>query len=507
MSPRSSPRDMESNEYRDSRIGSINKLTNSFDNLTLSLSDQSTTVSPLARQDNLTQYTPMISMFSKILNLKDPSVILECDKNSKLLKKIRDNSATPQELFSKVIIPWDLWLKNDLVIKDVKVKITMLSEINGMMETELQNLLSNTSFEEITLNYYSKLLIAYKFYDSPLKEKSNNNIKSIGNNMFMISSTLQENDEEDEEFNSVGKPMYRTISNKSNISNNSNNKNRRMSNGSSISKRRFSSFLGGNNNTGKQSHISSPEHNEMNKNSITPPQLSSSRFPSNQDNISPTSHHNEQLQSPRQESNNNNNHNYESSTSLSSSSTLNSILSKSKLYNRMKKNTNRESTSSVNSNLSNHSWGSNRSSISTTNTGTTSIGSRRRSMGLKNTGGANSQNNLNGAQFSLSNNSNSSGTNSSVSSFVSASTIIPTPIQTSNDEELQKLKDILKDKSDYYLQVSKLNNIILTISKYIYDGPANNNGKLFKFLEFIKKYLFKFIIIDLYTMITNYVEF
>ncbi|KAI5950352.1 hypothetical protein KGF54_005169 [Candida jiufengensis] len=491
MSPRSSPRDIDYEEYSSPRNAINSTFTNSFDNLSLNIQEQqSTNIISQQQQQLLYQYQSIISQLNKLINLKDPSLILENNKDYEFFEKFRnENNEHQNEFFSNLIVPKNIWLKDDIIIKDIKVKVTMLNEINGMMESELKNIQNQSTFEEITLNYYSKLLMAYKFYELPVKPKSNNNnYRNTNSNYF---TTLQENDEEDEEFNTFDKPMYRTISNKSNYSNSSNNKNRRASNGSSISKRRFSSFLSNhnnNNNNGKQSTLNSPDHEENgNRNPITPPQMSNSRFPSNQDNISPTPH------------------SQQDNSSLSSSmTTLNSILSKSKLYNKMKKNNNRESTSSINSNISNHSPLSNRSSISTTNTGTTSIGSRRKSMRLKNNNNStNSSNQNNITPLSSSTNLSGSYNNSSVSSFVSANTIIvPTPI-LSSEEEVQK-KEKLKDKNDYYLQIVKLNNIISNILNYLKNG--NNSMKLFKFLDFIKKYLIKFIIIDLYSMILQYIE-
>ena len=45
----------------------------------------------------------------------------------------------------------------------------MLNEVNELIETELKDVNDQTTFEEITLNYYAKLLVAYKVYDIPTR--------------------------------------------------------------------------------------------------------------------------------------------------------------------------------------------------------------------------------------------------------------------------------------------------------------------------------------------------
>ena len=111
--------------------------------------------------------------FNHILNLKDPTIILEKEKDilkfNKLCKIETDEEQQPVEILKNLVFPPDIWIRDEIKVKDIKIKSTMLNEVNEMIETELKDVNDQSTFEEITLNYYAKLLVAYKFYDIPTR--------------------------------------------------------------------------------------------------------------------------------------------------------------------------------------------------------------------------------------------------------------------------------------------------------------------------------------------------
>ncbi|KGU23298.1 hypothetical protein MGK_05198, partial [Candida albicans P57055] len=167
------------------------------------------------------------------------------------------------------------------------------------------------------------------------------------------------------------------------------------------------------------------------------------------------------------------------------------LLTKTKLYGRIKKH--RESQASINSTGSQPSINSNRNSVSTNATATSS-GSRRRSNYTINSFGG----------------GNSAAPNTPTLSLLSSS------ISTIQDEHfhqenhtsysIQELKlENSKEKYEYYIQILRLFKNSEKILKILINSH-NINNKLLKFIEFIKKKLLKFIMIDIMSMILTYCD-
>lgn len=106
------------------------------------------------------RYFIMCRFFSIILNVDSSSFEDGPAKVSELAKK------EPVELLPNVAFPADIWLRDDVAIKDARVKTTMLLEINSWLEQELTGATAEMN-EEATLSYYEKLLRAYNFYEMP----------------------------------------------------------------------------------------------------------------------------------------------------------------------------------------------------------------------------------------------------------------------------------------------------------------------------------------------------
>ena len=536
-------------DYEDhTNTTTTNKLTNSIQKLSLNTSHSHPHSHPLSTSSSSSTSSPdskkfnfVCVFFNHILNLKDPTIILEKNKDiAKFNEQIKSERQQQQqqqlkqqlkqlviEIMKNLVFPADIWIRDEIKIKDAKIKTTMLNEVNELIETELKDINDQTTFEEITLNYYAKLLVAYKVYDIPTRNNYNTYPNYIHNSLLL---SLEEEEEQQQQhqqkqkhqnednnrnlefdFGFLEKPVYRTSSNQSNNSQKS--KEKRSSNGSNLSRKRFLSFLGnnGHGHGNSSSKDSSPDHNHNHQHHSQ--QIASPTTPTSQINLHPPNLH-LYLQPQSQQ-----HHHHQLYSSLSSSptfqpeGTFNNILTKTKLYGRIKKH--RESQASINSTGSQHSINSNRNSVSTNATATSLVGSRRRSNYTINSfiGGG-----------SGSNGSNATAPNPNTPSL---SLLSSSSISTIQDEQLQlqllhqdkdkdkdkdnylfqqelKLEN-LKEKYEYYIQILRLFKNSEKILKILINSH-NINNKLLKFIEFIKKKLLKFIMIDIMSMILNYCD-
>ena len=95
-----------------------------------------------------------------------------------------------------LVFPADIWIRDEIKVKDAKIKTTMLNEVNELIETELKDVNDQTTFEEITLNYYAKLLVAYKVYDIPTRTIYNSYPNYIQNSILL---SLEEEEEQQQQ--------------------------------------------------------------------------------------------------------------------------------------------------------------------------------------------------------------------------------------------------------------------------------------------------------------------
>lgn len=437
------------------------EISNSFHKLSLSIPPPDTK-----------KFNFICLFFNHILNLKDPTIILEKDKDimkfNQQCQQEAEPGRQPVEILKNLVFPPDIWIRDEIKIKDIKIKTTMLNEVNEMMETELKNVNDQSTFEEITLNYYAKLLVAYKFFDIPIRITQPSSHWS--HNRVLEEEEEDSNRSPDFEFGFLEKPVYRTSSNQS--SGSSKSKDRRSSTGSNLSKKRFLSFLGGSTSSSdSSSHAPLIPHSNISNS--PPPQSQYPSLPPPQANQLVTRLQLQlQLQLRRASQPHMSSVSSPSSPTLPQEGTFNSILSKSKIYGRIKKH--RESQASISSNISLQSLGSNRNSVST-NATTTTVGSKRRS------------------NYTVS----SSNVGASPSLLSSASTI--------HDETVEQRLENLKDKYEYYIQILRLYKSSEKILRVLINSH-NINNKLFKLIEFIKKRLLKFIMIDVMSMVLTYCD-
>lgn len=448
-----------------------------------------------------TKYTFICLFLTRVLNLKDEAKITQLVNNNssdsiattlKPTKKKR-----PIEILPGIAIPNDLWLKEDVTIKDVKIKISLLQEINLMLENELESSKNYDKPIEIdltTLSYYEKLLTAYKFLQMPVRESFISNYKQK-----TIDLSLKEEEEDELEENDLfddSKSLMRTSSRTStstsffNSNNNSNSSinrnqitspqsnfnttspnpnnnmfsytltqtptnsssapNKRISNltgGFMSSRKRFSTLLGNNSNQNQNQNLNS--NINYNNGIISTPY---SEYPPSNNEISPGTVDED---GKKQQA-------------------LNNLLAKLKLYHKIKKH--RELSSSLNSNTLGHSSFSysNRNSISTTNT-SNSAHSRRRASSTVTTPDFNERSLMQPVRIPM----------------IQFPTLSPVQKQ-----ENQKIK------LEYYVQLKRLTNIISSMIDNINKSVHSHN--LIKLVEFVKNYVFKFIIIDVSQMIIDY---
>ncbi|KAK6461639.1 hypothetical protein DFJ63DRAFT_314270 [Scheffersomyces coipomensis] len=414
------------------------------------------------KQLKLKEYEIICAFLTQVLNLDDPKAILGT---------ITTRSTTTH-LLPNIQFPNDTWLIEDIVIKDSKIKTTLLQEINSMFEQQLIKTNSQHSHHnsnvniDTQINYYEKLLIAYKVYNVP--GKSNDNYVPP---MLSLNES-DENYEDQESFPSPNLDDSDVSSRKS-------------------GKKRFSMFTSHNNNNNNNNNKTNENDNATIISSTTADVNSS----------------------------------LSSNTTLKHNSNgeiLNSILSKSKIYNKLKK---RDSSSSSNNSIlssstngngnigapttptlpngpiistpnnSNYTHSNNRNSVSSTMTAST-MSSTPRSSTISNRRRISSTSDLNEARSypnppSINTNNNNNGQANSPYSNV------PLTFQQRIDNK--------KEKYEYYVHLIRLYTISQRLMKQLQQGTNEiDQLKWTKYLDFIKNKLFKFIIIDVLKLVLDY---
>lgn len=364
------------------------------------------------------KYKKMYLFLSKVLNVSHENVILESEEQGRqyILNK------EPIEVLSRVYLPHDTWLKGEVTIKDIKIKSNMLLEINNMIENELPRTIDDVvQIDDNVLNYYEKLLTAFKVYEIPSQEAESRH-NSIGD------SLREEEEEEEEEDTSI----Y-----------DSNDISRTQTNVSTASlKTRLSIFNGYS--SRRSSSISAKKR------------ILSNVGPSNDNDVNSISNFNgsKKNEDDRKQG-------------------INNILAKSRIYNKLKKH---RLTGSVTSNISSPSSTpySNRNSVGTTMTNG-SYNSKRR------------------------------GSSTFASPEITEGRILNIPSPMENQPiiltSLQKQEN-QKDKFEYYSQMKRLKFLTRRVIKHL--DHSQESYDLVKILEFVNKFVVKFIFIDISQMIILY---
>lgn len=361
------------------------------------------------------KYKKMYLFLSKVLNVSDENVILQTEEQG--IHYIMNRE--PIEVLNRVYLPHDTWLKGEVTIKDIKIKSNMLLEINNMIEKELPGTIDQVvQIDDKIISYYEKLLTAFKVYEIPCQED--------GSRHNSICDSLKEEDDEDAS-------IY-----------DSNNISRAQTKISTTSlKTRFSIFNG----------YSSRRSSSM---STKKRVLSTGGQSVDANDASSIVYPNGTVKNEEKRKQG-----------------LNNILSKSRIYNKLRKH---RLTGSVTSNISSPSNTpySNRNSVSTTMTNN-SFNSRRR------------------------------GSSSFASPEITEGRILTIPSPKENQLPIltaTQKQENQRDKFEYYSQMKRLKFLTRRVIKHL--DHSQESYELVKILEFVNKYVVKFIFIDISQMIILY---
>lgn len=108
----------------------------------------------------LLKYAFMLMLLLRVLNLED-----ELEITRKLDLKLSLKGKEAPEVLPQITVPPTLWLEENVVLAELKVKVALLKEINGMLNRNAATLKLEEPFllDDTTLLYYEKLLNAYDF--------------------------------------------------------------------------------------------------------------------------------------------------------------------------------------------------------------------------------------------------------------------------------------------------------------------------------------------------------
>ncbi|KAF3991870.1 hypothetical protein FT663_01998 [Candidozyma haemuli var. vulneris] len=103
----------------------------------------------------------MSMLLLRVLNLEDEQAMV----GASAAAKAKLDEAEPPEVLPQITVPSTLWLQEDVVLAESKIKVALLREINSMLQKNVSTLQSEELFllDDTTLMYYEKLLTAYDF--------------------------------------------------------------------------------------------------------------------------------------------------------------------------------------------------------------------------------------------------------------------------------------------------------------------------------------------------------
>lgn len=401
---------------------------------------------------NTTKYSFICLFLTRLLNLKDPKTILNDNGNLPHKRK------RPVELLPGIAIPQDIWLYHEIIIKNIKIKTSLIHEFNTMLEKYL--LPSGFTLEQASILYYQKLLTAYKFLEMPKREPFYDNYNTEDLDLSFkeedLDLSFKEEDEDEmleDSFDSESKALDRTDSNETfDASHESATIDSRSSSTSISPNTSFS--------TTSSTVLSSKRVSSLSKDL-----MSRKRF------LSLLGHkkagtETRAVSEPMLTSQGTNSPDEEPKRQQA----LNSLLAKSRIYNKIKKH--RELSGSINSGASSHSSFSysNRNSISTTGT---TVSSRRR-----------------GSALAYEINDKSS---------VKTASSIPFP-----KLNIHQIYSNRKLKYEYYLELQTLNKRTNELVSLL---TTNLSHSIIELLEFLQHNALKLVVIDFSQMLVDYAYF
>lgn len=408
------------------------------------------------------KYSFICLFLSRVLNIKDFNTILN-DNNANVPHKKK----RPVEILPGIAIPQDLWLYHEIIIKNVKIKTSLVHEINDMLVKHLQAS-TDSELDQSTLSF-QKLLMAYKFLEMPERKTF-----YVDYTTSDLDLAFKEEDEEDdlEGNDSNSKSLSRTDSNETfdasheSLTIDSEDPTTSSTSLQSLNSHTTTLSNGHTNSLLSSKRISSLSRDLMSKkrflsllgnNGKNTSNFSETRSVS--DSASYVSHASSITSGSIQEED------------TKKHQALNGLLAKSRLYNKIKKH--RELSGSMNSATSGHSSFSysNRNSISTVST---NISSKRRA-------------------------SSSLATEFNDKASIKTASSIPFPKLTSHQIYANR-----KLKYEYYTELHTLNKLAHEMISLLSDAPSHSTIEL---LDFLQHYVLKLVVIDLSQMLIDYAHF
>jgi hypothetical protein len=415
----------------------------------------------------------MVNVLSKILNVDANDINAETLSPTLLILEFSSGESSAV-LFGNVTFPSDLWLMDRIVIRECKLKLSIISEIMDWFDANVLNPAEDPS----SLEYYDKLLTEHSFCNIHSGRKVSVFVSSV--KQPCVPEVAHENDGNSEfdgaptitsdstlsttnfDFPKSSQDIANLAEQHSNTSTNNGNKKSSFSSNIISSRKRLLAFLINNDSNSahnKNNSLKSKSSIKVNHNS----KLNSLPDGTFLGSSSPTKTIYEEDEGHKQQS-------------------LNSILSKTRIYNKLKKN--RESVSSTHSGSTNNSNLSRRTSTSTDASAVTSDSRRPHLPPINDT--------LERKQ---------TNTNESIPRKVK-----PLPSLLISAEGRRENREV---KFSYYCQLAKLLRLVENLIEFLNeDFTAKNpdNNKILQYLDFLIQKVFKFVLIDINQMILDYAQ-
>lgn len=116
------------------------------------------------------QFHKVYNCIERVFSAVDPSELNKLSSSSgnnshNNQNGINNGSPYIPIIGSNIMFPRDAWYRPEVAVKNAKVKVTLLADIIRVVESELHE--GQTHENEVSLAYFEKLLVAFKVYEVP----------------------------------------------------------------------------------------------------------------------------------------------------------------------------------------------------------------------------------------------------------------------------------------------------------------------------------------------------
>ncbi|KAG7191776.1 uncharacterized protein KQ657_002741 [Scheffersomyces spartinae] len=134
------------------------------------------------------QFHKVYACIEQVFGSVDPTDILHNDHS----RNDSSHNLYVPIIGSNIMFPREAWYRPEVGVKNSKVKVTLLSDIIRVVESELEDGATQSAENEVSLAYFEKLLVAFKVYDIPERSSfdsnTNNSNSFTDNSLDNISS-------------------------------------------------------------------------------------------------------------------------------------------------------------------------------------------------------------------------------------------------------------------------------------------------------------------------------